>query len=153
MQTEFLTLTSSQVSKYMVKVHDGQIFVEQVCFLSTWKIPSSLKRLQTLLVLWSTHPRTPSPPWCETSTGWFNPSGHFQHPLISAIHGAILKSFDVVRAMIRWFNIMYHKSWQVLNYPSTLWLEVLGRFYKIFYFLSFVRIFIVASLHRGVRSA
>ena len=41
MQTEFLTLTSSQVSKYMVKVHDGQIFVEQVCFLSTWKFPSS----------------------------------------------------------------------------------------------------------------
>ena len=29
-------------------------------------------------------------------TGWFNPSGHFQHPLISAILGAIVKSFDVV---------------------------------------------------------
>ena len=29
-------------------------------------------------------------------TGWFNPSGHFQHPLISAIHEVILKSFDDV---------------------------------------------------------
>ena len=44
-------------------------------------------------------------------TGCLNPSGHFQHPPISAIHGAILKSFDMVRAMICWLNIMYHKPW------------------------------------------
>ena len=31
--------------------------------------------------------------------------------LISAVDGAILKSFDVVRAMILWFDIMYHKPW------------------------------------------
>ena len=50
-------------------------------------------------------------PLSLNTTGLFNPSGNFQTPLISALDGAILKSFDVVKAMIRWFNIMYHKPW------------------------------------------
>ena len=61
-----------------------------------------------------------------TYTGLFEPNVYFQTPLISAVDGAILKSFDVVRAMICWFNIMYHKPWKEQNFPSILWLGVCG---------------------------
>ena len=45
------------------------------------------------------------------NTGLFKPSGITQTPLIFLIHGAILKSFNVVRAHMVRFDIMYHDLW------------------------------------------
>ena len=52
--------------------------------------------------------------------------------LISAVDGAILKSFDVVRAMIRWFDIMYHKPWLGTNHLSKTCNEVWTDFKRVF---------------------
>ena len=63
-------------------------------------------------------------PWLVWTTGLFNPSVSNRTQLISYIHGPILKPFGVVRAISGWFCLVYHKPWDMGNYPSKICHEV-----------------------------
>ena len=57
---------------------------------------------------------------CEPlGTGCFNPSVNFDTILISHIHGAIPKPFNVVIVHMVRFNIMYDNPWKHIIYPSS----------------------------------
>ena len=51
-------------------------------------------------------------------TGCFIPSVNYQHQVFSAIHGAILKPFDMVIVHMGRFDIMYGNPLQLIKNPS-----------------------------------
>ena len=57
-------------------------------------------------------------------TGLFNPSVTNRTPLISYIHGPILKPFGLLIVISDWFCFVYHEPWEVGNYPSKICHEV-----------------------------
>ena len=62
--------------------------------------------------------------WAALTTGLFNPSVTNRTPLISYIHGPILKPFGLLIVISGWFCFVYHEPWEVGNYPSKICHEV-----------------------------